>query len=92
PAKGYASHGEAWSLALALRLGSFELLRDDLRGDPILILDDVFAELDSSRREALAAWATGVEQVFVTAAVPGDVPAALAGVAYLVSGGELSRV
>ena len=76
PVKGYASHGESWSVALALRLGAFDLLSDD--GDtPILILDDVFAELDSSRREGLAALASKAEQIIVTCAVAGDLPASL---------------
>ena len=76
PVKGYASHGESWSVALALRLGAFELLSDD--GDtPILILDDVFAELDSSRREGLAALASKAEQIIVTCAVAGDLPPSL---------------
>ncbi len=74
PAKGFASHGESWSFALALRLASYELLRGD-GGEPVLILDDVFAELDSSRRRALAAVAAGAEQVLVTAAVEDDIPA-----------------
>lgn len=73
PAKGYASHGECWSLALALRLGQYNLLRgDDI--EPVLILDDVFAELDATRRERLAAAVVDAEQVLVTAAVEGDVP------------------
>lgn len=75
PVKGYASHGESWSVALSLRLASAELLRADSRlGDPVLILDDVFAELDSDRRARLAELAGGYEQVVVTAAVEGDVP------------------
>ncbi|WP_127791729.1 DNA replication/repair protein RecF [Agromyces sp. LHK192] len=75
PAKGYASHGESWSFALALRLASAELLRrDSATGDPVLILDDVFAELDRLRRERLAAAIGGFEQVLVTAAVLEDVP------------------
>lgn len=75
PVKGYASHGESWSVALSLRLASAELLRADSRvGDPVLILDDVFAELDSDRRARLAGLAGGYEQVVVTAAVEGDVP------------------
>jgi DNA replication and repair protein RecF len=77
PAKGYASHGESWSLALALRLGGFHLLRHDLGTDPVLILDDVFAELDSGRRERLADIVASCEQVLVTAAVAEDVPARL---------------
>jgi DNA replication and repair protein RecF len=78
PVKGYASHGESWSMALALRLASYDLLRAG-GDDPILILDDVFAELDTDRRERLADLVAGAEQVLVTAAVPDDVPAALAG-------------
>ncbi|MGW4355551.1 DNA replication/repair protein RecF [Nocardia sp. NPDC004582] len=73
PAKGFASHGESWSFALALRLGAFELLRS-AGTDPVLILDDVFAELDRRRRSALARVAAGAEQVLITAAVPEDVP------------------
>ena len=79
PAKGYASHGESWSFALALRLGSFALLRSD-GVDPILVLDDVFAELDTTRRDRLAALVADAEQVVLTAAVHGDVPEALGGV------------
>ncbi|WP_273733984.1 DNA replication/repair protein RecF [Mycolicibacterium septicum] len=73
PAKGFASHGESWSMALALRLGAYELLRSD-GVDPVLLLDDVFAELDTSRRQALAAVAGEAEQVLVTAAVGEDIP------------------
>ena len=79
PAKGYASHGESWSFALALRLASAELLRRDSNtGDPVLVLDDVFAELDRLRRERLAAAIGGYEQVLITAAVLEDVPESLA--------------
>ncbi|MGL5819549.1 MAG: DNA replication/repair protein RecF [Phycicoccus sp.] len=78
-AKGYASHGESWSVALGLRLAAFQLLRHDLGDDPVLVLDDVFAELDTGRRERLAAMVADCEQVLVTAAVPDDVPATLAG-------------
>ncbi|MEH6381283.1 MAG: DNA replication and repair protein RecF, partial [Dietzia cercidiphylli] len=81
PAKGFASHGETWSFALALRLGSLELFRAD-GIEPVLLLDDVFAELDRHRRAALAAAATGVEQVLVTAAVGEDVPDGLRGVRH----------
>jgi len=78
PVKGYASHGESWSVALALRLASAELLRADSRlGDPVLILDDVFAELDTDRRARLADLTVGYEQVIVTAAVEEDVPLGL---------------
>ncbi len=90
PVRGYASHGESWSFALALRLASYDLLRAD-GDDPILILDDVFAELDSERRHQLADLVAGAEQVLVTAAVAADVPAALAGVRYLVADGAVTR-
>ena len=89
PARGYASHGESWSLALALRLASFDLLRAG-REDPVLILDDVFAELDAGRRERLAALVATAEQVLVTAAVPEDVPGILAGARFTVSAGALT--
>jgi DNA replication and repair protein RecF len=72
-AKGFASHGESWSMALALRLAAYELLRAE-GTDPVLLLDDVFAELDTARREALAAAAASAEQVLVTAAVVDDIP------------------
>lgn len=73
PAKGFASHGESWSMALALRLAAYELLRRE-GGDPVLLLDDVFAELDTARRDALARVAATAEQVLVTAAVADDIP------------------
>jgi len=73
PAKGFASHGESWSVALALRLASYELLRAE-GSEPVLILDDVFAELDNARRRALAGVAATAEQVLVTAAVGEDIP------------------
>ncbi len=91
PVKGYASHGESWSVALALRLASYELLRAD-GGEPVLLLDDVFAELDEGRRDRLAALVAGAEQVLVTAAVAADVPEALAGSRYDVHGGSVTRV
>ena len=95
PAKGFASHGESWSLALALRLASYELLRADPGpegdGEPVLVLDDVFAELDAGRRDRLAALVAGAEQVLVTAAVPQDVPDALTGVRVDVDAGEVRR-
>jgi DNA replication and repair protein RecF len=90
PARGYASHGESWSLALALRLAAYELLRSNGE-DPVLILDDVFAELDSGRRVRLATLVSGAEQVLVTAAVTGDVPDELAGARFEVSGGQVTR-
>lgn len=82
PAKGYASHGETWSMCLSLRLASYYVMLDDSRtggSAPILILDDVFAELDVHRRRKLAAIVTGAEQVLVTAAVDADIPAELSG-------------
>ena len=90
PVKGYASHGESWSFALALRLASYDLLRA-AGDDPILILDDVFAELDTERRRRLAELVSGAEQVLVTAAVPDDVPEALAGARLVVADGEVTR-
>ena len=91
PAKGYASHGESWSVALALRLAAYDLLRSD-GGEPVLILDDVFAELDDSRRTQLAEVVAPAEQVLVTAAVAADVPDALAGARFDVEGGRVIRV
>ncbi|HVT63914.1 MAG TPA: DNA replication/repair protein RecF [Mycobacteriales bacterium] len=91
PARGYASHGESWSLALALRLAAYDLLRAD-GGEPVLILDDVFAELDASRRESLAELVAPAEQVLITAAVAGDVPEQLVGARYDVAAGQVSRV
>ncbi|MFJ4775203.1 DNA replication/repair protein RecF [Streptomyces sp. NPDC088762] len=90
PAKGYASHGESWSYALALRLASYELLRSE-GNEPVLILDDVFAELDARRRERLAELVAPAEQVLVTAAVDDDVPGVLVGARFGVSGGEVTR-
>lgn len=91
PAKGYASHGESWSYALALRLASYELLRSE-GAEPVLILDDVFAELDARRRERLAELVAPGEQVLVTAAVDDDVPGVLVGTRFTVSGGEVTRL
>jgi DNA replication and repair protein RecF len=91
PAKGYASHGESWSFALGLKLAAYQLLRHDLGDDPVLLLDDVFAELDTGRRERLAAMVADCEQVIITAAVDADVPASLRGQAYAVSLGEVVR-
>lgn len=95
PAKGYASHGESWSFALALRLGSYDLLRGDSwgdDGDPVLILDDVFAELDSGRRRRLAELIETAEQVLITAAVAEDIPTALTGGRFDVMDSEVTRV
>jgi DNA replication and repair protein RecF len=91
PAKGYASHGESWSYALALRLASYDLLRAE-GNEPVLVLDDVFAELDARRRDRLAELVAPGEQVLVTAAVDDDVPRMLAGARYTVSGGTVERV
>ena len=90
PAKGYASHGESWSFALGLKLAAYHLLRQDLGDDPVLILDDVFAELDAGRRERLAAMVADCEQVLITAAVEADVPAGLRGRTYAVALGEVT--
>jgi len=91
PAKGYASHGESWSYALALRLASVEMLRAETRsGDPVLILDDVFAELDAGRRERLAAMVANNEQVLITAAVAEDIPEVLKAKRFDVRAGEVS--
>ena len=91
PAKGYASHGESWSYALALRLASYDLLRAE-GNEPVLVLDDVFAELDSRRRERLAELVAPGEQVLVTAAVDDDVPDVLTGTRYAVSEGTVERL
>ena len=96
PAKGFASHGEQWSLALALRLASYEMLRRDVDayggdGEPVLILDDVFASLDAGRRAALADVVAGAQQALLTAAVDDDVPAELAGTRLCVSASGVGR-
>ena len=90
PARGYASHGESWSLALSLRLAAYDLLRAD-GDDPVLVLDDVFAELDQDRRDHLAKSVAEAEQVLVTAAVAADVPESLAGARFEVQGGGVRR-
>jgi DNA replication and repair protein RecF len=90
PAKGYASHGESWSFALALKLASAQLLRrDSSSGDPVLILDDVFAELDQFRRARLATAVAGFEQVLITAAVLEDVPDSLAAHVITIQAGSV---
>jgi len=90
PAKGYISHGESWSYALALKLASASLIRKDARaGDPVLILDDVFAELDSTRRSRLATLVSHNEQVIITAAVAEDVPSELSATQFKVTAGTL---
>ena len=90
PARGYASHGESWSMALALRLSGFDLLRAT-GDDPVLLLDDVFAELDAGRRERLAGLVAQAEQVVVTAAVAADVPVTLSGARFDVGDGKVTR-
>jgi DNA replication and repair protein RecF len=91
PTKGYASHGETWSYALALKLGAARLLREEsVLGDPILILDDVFAELDSQRRDRLADAVSDFEQIFITAAVSRDVPEKLMKQVFRVEKGHVS--
>lgn len=94
PAKGYASHGESWSFALGLKLAAYQLLRVDLGEDPVLVLDDVFAELDTGRRERLAELVVDCEQVLITAAVGADVPQALrtVGRTYAVTLGEVADI
>jgi DNA replication and repair protein RecF len=91
-ARGHASQGEAWALALALRVASYELLRADERpgGDPVLLLDDVFAHLDPERRGQLALVAGKAEQAIITAAAPSDVPDNVHGMRVRVSGGQVS--
>ncbi|MFY1653427.1 DNA replication/repair protein RecF [Solwaraspora sp. WMMB762] len=91
PVKGYASHGESWSCALALRLAAYDLLRTE-GIEPVLVLDDVFAELDSGRRERLAELVAGASQLLVTCAVAEDVPVALRGARFEVSRGEVRHV
>jgi DNA replication and repair protein RecF len=93
PAKGYASHGESWSVALALRLASFDLLKaTSPAGDPVLILDDVFAELDVARRNQLILRVKNVEQVLITAAVAEDVPKELIGNKLYVNNGKVEKI
>ena len=90
PAKGYASHGESWSMAIALRIGSFTLLRDE-GSSPILILDDIFAELDTARRVQLVDITKLAEQTFITTAVESDLPADLITERFYVTPGKVSR-
>jgi DNA replication and repair protein RecF len=91
PIKGYASHGETWSAALSLKLGVLHLLQSSINSNstPILVLDDVFAELDDRRREQLMQIALGVEQTIITAAAEVDLPSNLAAKIYRFSGGEV---
>ena len=96
PARGYASHGESWSYALALKLAAWEILRADVSGEwaedgePILILDDVFSELDAGRRERLAGIVSRAGQVFVTVAVGSELPEGLNGQRLHVADGKMS--
>jgi DNA replication and repair protein RecF len=90
PAKGYASHGESWSMAISLRIGSFNLLKSE-GAEPILILDDIFAELDTARRAQLTSVTKMAEQTFITAAVESDLPAELLSEKFYVTPGVVSR-
>ena len=90
PAKGYASHGESWSIAIALRIGSFNLLKSE-GAEPILILDDIFAELDTSRRQQLTSVAQMAEQTIITAAVESDLPKELLTEKYYVTPGAVKK-
>jgi DNA replication and repair protein RecF len=91
PVKGFASHGESWSIALSLRLASYQLLKSD--GDnPILILDDVFSELDQSRRERLVKLTETTEQTLITVAVENDLPKGLSGKKYEVISGKVNQL
>ena len=90
PAKGYASHGESWSMAISLRIGSFNLLKSE-GAEPILILDDIFAELDTTRRAQLTSVTKMAEQTIITAAVESDLPPELLSIKYYVSPGAVSK-
>ena len=90
PAKGYASHGESWSMAISLRIGSYNLLKSE-GAEPILILDDIFAELDTARRQQLTSVTQMAEQTFITAAVESDLPAELLSSKYYVTPGIVSK-
>ena len=91
PIKGYASHGETWSTALSLKLGVLQLLQKSINStsSPILVLDDVFAELDDNRREQLMQIALGVDQTIITTAAEVDLPSNLAAKIYRFSNGEV---
>ena len=90
PAKSYASHGESWSMAISLRIGSFNLLKSE-GAEPILILDDIFAELDTARRTQLTSVTKMAEQTIITAAVESDLPPELLSSKYYVSPGAVSK-
>ena len=89
--KGYASHGESWSIALSLKLATYNLLKSDGLS-PVLILDDVFSELDEERRERLAEIAKGADQTIITVAVENDLPKSITGTKYLVRAGAVSKL
>ena len=89
--KGYASHGESWSIALSLKLATYNLLKSDGLS-PILILDDVFSELDEERRDRLAEIAKGADQTIITVAVENDLPKSITGTKYLVRAGAVSKL
>jgi DNA replication and repair protein RecF len=90
PAKGYASHGESWSMAIALRIGSYTLLKSE-GADPVLILDDIFAELDNQRRQQLTAVTQLAEQTIITTAVESDLPPELLSAKFYVTPGRVSK-
>jgi DNA replication and repair protein RecF len=90
PAKGYASHGESWSMAISLRIGSYNLLKSE-GAEPVLILDDIFAELDTTRRQQLTSVTQMAEQTFITAAVESDLPSELLSTKYYVTPGFVSK-
>jgi DNA replication and repair protein RecF len=90
PAKGYASHGESWSMAISLRIGSYNLLKSE-GAEPVLILDDIFAELDTVRRQQLISVTQMAEQTFITAAVESDLPSELLSTKYYVTPGVVSK-
>ena len=90
PAKGYASHGESWSMAISLRIGSYNLLKSN-GAEPVLILDDIFAELDTARRLQLTSVTKMAEQTFITAAVESDLPAELLSTKFYVSPGVVTQ-
>ena len=90
PAKGYASHGESWSMAIALRIGSYTLLKSE-GADPVLILDDIFAELDNQRRQQLTAVTQLAEQTIITTAVESDLPPELLSAKFYVTPGQVSK-
>ena len=90
PAKGYASHGESWSMAISLRIGAYNLLKSE-GAEPVLILDDIFAELDTTRRQQLTSVTQMAEQTFITAAVESDLPAELLSEKFYVNPGVVSK-